>query len=223
MSGGFDIEQGGFGGVLVPRMLGSFATHGRNVELRDAEIGFAPAGTLFLARSVPLTVAPLGIRPGIRPGRTQEIAAQGIGLESLRPLLPAGSAVKGTLNGRVAIGGTAGHPNLSGDLQLAGGLLATPFEVEPIQNASAELSFSQTEMRLVKLHADACGGQLDALGSLVFADLVQPGRTGTLELTTTVHGARLNFPAYGRGQIDGRVKLTHVPNALAKLAGDITL
>ncbi len=112
IAGGFDLESASLRGVAVPRALGQFSLAGRDIVLTSVEVGFA-TGTLFLAGSVPLQVAPFGFGPASAP-ISLELAAKGIDFADFAPLLPKGSMLGGKLDGRVLVGGTAGAPRLAG-------------------------------------------------------------------------------------------------------------
>lgn len=219
--GGFDIEKASVGGVLIPRALGEFTLAGRDIVLSDAEVGFGK-GTLFLAGSVPFQIAPFGLGPASAP-LSLELSAKAIDLTNFAPLLPANSTLNGLLDGRVALNGTAGNPQLIGGLELTGGELQSPYETVPLSKLGATLSFTSKTLTLEKLHAEAGGGSLDLDGNATFADLVKPGADATYAFHATAKALRLNIPRFGQGQIDGTFALTHQPGALALISGTGTL
>jgi hypothetical protein len=221
VTGGFDLEGATLGGVAIPQALGEFSLAGRDLVLSDAEIGFAK-GTLYLAGSVPLEIAPFGFGPAQAP-ITLDLRAQGIDLASFKPLLPAESTLQGELDGHVALGGTAGDPRLDGSLTLAGGQLRAPFETEPLQNVSAQLTFAGDAAKLERLHAAGGGGTLDGSGSVRFANLVHPSNDAAYQFQARLAHFGLDLPEFGSGQIDGTISLTHVPPALPQLSGDLAL
>jgi len=221
LTGGFDLEDAALRGVRVPRALGQFNVTGRDVVLSSVEVGFA-TGTLFLAGSVPLQVSPFALGPASAP-IALELGAKGIDLADFAPLLPAGSRLNGALDGRVAIGGTAGAPRLNGALTVARGTLATPLETYPLTDLGASLSFSGNDAKLVALHAAAGGGSLDATGTATFADLVRPGLDATYRIAASAKRLRLNLPAYGNGQLDGTLVVAHRPRQQPRVSGKLTL
>lgn len=221
IAGGFDLEAATLGGVAIPRALGQFSLSGRDIVLTSVEVGFA-TGSLQLAGSVPLEVAPFGFGPASSP-ISLEVAAKGIDLADFAPLLPAGSKLGGKLDGRVAVGGTAGAPRLVGALALAGGTFASPLETVPLTDLGASLAFAGTDVRLESLHAASGGGRLDASGAASLLDLVHPGADATYRFSAEAKRLRLNFPAYGSGQIDGNLAVAHVPGARPRLFGALAL
>ncbi|MGP6192561.1 MAG: translocation/assembly module TamB domain-containing protein [Vulcanimicrobiaceae bacterium] len=221
VAGGFDLSSATVAGVKVPEALGEFSLQGRSLVLSDAEVVF-PKGALYLAGSLPLTVAPFALGPASAP-ITLELAANAIDLTNFAPLLPAGSTVAGVLDGRVKLAGTAGEPALLGELDLAGGALATPFETTPLTALRGRLSFDRNTVALDSLHAAAGSGTLDLLGRATFPELVHPAQDATYSFTMTAAHAALNLPAYGYGQVDGSATLGRVPSELPLLAGSASL
>jgi autotransporter translocation and assembly factor TamB len=221
VTGGFDLEGASLGGVAIPQALGEFSLAGRDLVLSDAEIGFAK-GTLYLAGSVPLEVEPLGFGPAPAP-ITLDLRAQGIDLANFKPLLPEGSTLQGELDGHMALGGTAGNPRLDGSLTLAGGALRAPFETEPLQDVSAQLTFAGDAAKLERLHAAGGGGTLDGSGNVRFANLVHPSTDAAYQFLARLAHFGLDLPEFGSGQIDGTISLTHVPRATPKLYADLAL
>lgn len=221
IAGGFDLEAARVGGVAVPHAFGQFSLSGRDVVLTSVEVGFA-TGELELAGSVPLQVAPFGFGPEGAPISLQ-LAAKGIEFANFAPLLPPGSKLSGKLDGRVVVGGTAGAPRLGGALALAGGVLASPLETVPLTDLRGTLAFSGTEARLEGFHASAGGGWLDASGAASLVDLVRPGSASPYRFNAVANHLRLNLPAYGAGQVDGTLALTHARSSRARLTGRLAL
>ena len=221
VSGGFDVENARLRGVAIPRALGEFNVRGRDLVLSDVEVGFA-TGTLYFAGSVPLEIAPLGLGPPQAP-ITLELAAKGLDLADFRPLLPSGSTLGGHIDGRVAVSGTAGAPRLEGRLDLADGAFRSPAETVPLTRLRAALRFQGDAARLEGLHAEAGGGTFDAAGSASFANLGHSGNGGAYALSARANRLRLNLPAYGSGQIDGAVALSHAPSRAPALTGHLAL
>jgi len=221
LTGGFDLEAASLRGVKVPRALGQFNVNGRDVVLSSVEVGFA-TGTLLLAGSVPLQVSPFALGPAPAP-IALELGVKGIDLANFAPLLPTGSKLSGKLDGRVAVGGTAGTPRLNGTLALAGGTLASPYETYPFTNLAATLSFAGNDAKLEALHASAGGGSLDATGTATFPDLVRPGSDATYRIDARAKQLRLNLPAYGFGRIDGTLALAHRPQHVPVVEGKLSL
>jgi hypothetical protein len=221
VTGGFDIEKATLAGVAVPRALGEVSISGRDVVLRDTEVAFA-RGTLYLAGSLPLTLSPFGFGPAAAPIGL-EAQSSAVNLENFVPLLPKGSVIQGTLNGRVALRGTVAAPSLDGALSLAGGALLAPgFEQQPISGIDGSVTFAGTTARLERLHAEAGGGTIDLQGSASLPNLIRPG-DASYDVDLRLVRARLNFPEYGRGQIDGNLALHHAPGSLATVSGEATL
>jgi autotransporter translocation and assembly factor TamB len=221
VAGGFDIEKASLNGVQFPRVLGQFQLEGRDVVVSGAEVNFAK-GSLQLAGSVPFTFSPFAFGPAESP-IALDVTADAIDLADFASLLEHNATVAGRLDGRIAIGGTAGDPALNGDLALTGGAYSTTAESVPLTKLGAKLSFSGNGVRLDALHGEAGGGTFDGEGSATLPDLVHPGADASYALRGTAKALRLDLPALGRGQIDGTVALTHQPGSAPLLALDATL
>jgi len=221
VDGGFDVEDATVRGVAVPRTLGEFSLHGRDVVLSSVEVTFAK-GALELAGSVPFQIAPFGFGPARAP-----VALQGelrtIDLTDFAPLLPPGSELTGALAGGVAIEGTAGAPRLAGSVALTGGTLRIPAETIPLERIVATLSFGGRTATLERLHAEGGGGTLDAGGSATFPDLDRAGTGVSYALRIAAKDLHLNLPAYGGGQLDGTLTLAHTSRAHPVVGGVVAL
>ncbi|GAC1304315.1 MAG: hypothetical protein NVSMB21_04590 [Vulcanimicrobiaceae bacterium] len=221
LAGGFDLEAASLRGVAVPRALGQFTLSGRDIVLSSVEVAFA-TGTLLLAGSVPLQISPFALGPAAAP-IALDLGARGIDLADFAPLLPPGSQLRGKLDGRVAIGGTAGAPRLHGALAVAGGTIVSPLETNPLTDLGATLVFEGNDATLEALHASAGGGTLDATGSANFPNLVRPGLDATYRLRARARRLRLDLPAYGTGVVEGTLSLDHRPGHVPVLGGGLTL
>jgi autotransporter translocation and assembly factor TamB len=221
VAGGFDLENMVVRGVAVPQALGQFTVAGRDVVLSGVEVGFA-TGALYLAGSVPFEVAPFSFGPARSP-ITLDMSVKGLDLADFSTLLPAGSTLAGKLNGRVAVDGTAGAPQLNGSLALSDGALRTPVESAPLTALAAHLSFDGNDVKLDTFRASAGGGTVDASGSATIPDLVRPGTDAAYRLDARAASLRLDLPEFGSGTVDGTLALSHRPATLPKLAGRLTL
>jgi hypothetical protein len=137
--------------------------------------------------------------------------------------LPHGSALNGTLEGHFAVGGTAGNPRLDGTLAVTNGAIRTPFETVPLESIGAQVTFSGDAARLDRLHATAAGGTLDASGTVRFANLVQLSTDAAYRFEARASHLALDLPAYGTGQVDGTLALTHAAHERPSLAGTVAL
>jgi len=221
LAGGFDLEAATVRGLAVRQLLGQFSLHGHDVAISGAEAAFTK-GTVYLAGSVPLTVSPFGLGPASAP-LDLDVAVRGVDLSDFAPLLPGGSRLEGALDGHLVLRGTAGSPQLVGRLALQKGLYAPGFEAVPLTNLNAEVAFLGNQATLESLRAEAGGGTLEAHGHIRFADLVRPGADAEYQLVSTASHLYFDLPAFGRGQVDGKIELSHQPGKAPMLAGEATL
>ncbi|MDQ6827050.1 MAG: translocation/assembly module TamB domain-containing protein [Candidatus Eremiobacteraeota bacterium] len=219
LMGGFDVAKARIGALDIPRLIASLALRGRNLEVRSAELAFTK-GSVFLAGSLPLQVSPFAIGPPDSP-LALDFAARAVDLSSFGPLFPKGTRLGGTLDGRIAVSGLARSPQIRGRMTLGRGSFVGPFETVPIGNAGAVISFYQTTAVLDSLHANLGGGSADASGKIAF----ERGATAdqvTYQVNAAIRRASLNFPAYGRGTLDGKVAVTK-SSGLPIVSGNIAL
>lgn len=221
VSGKLDVRAASVRGVAISGASAAFSLRGRELVLHDAVVRFA-TGNLTLDGSVPLPAGPYFGGPAVsRVGLS--LAANDVELTDFAPLLPAGSDLRGRLDGTVAVSGTADAPRLGGRVTLAGGSLVTPLETVPVTDVSAVLRFDGDAARLDSLHAAAGGGQVDASGSLRLADLVHPAVDAAYDFVAYADKLRLDLPAYGSGTIDGTLGLRRGAAGPTSLAGDLRL
>jgi len=204
IDGGFDISAARYRNLHVPRVLGVIGLDGDALTLRDAEVIFTK-GQAFVAGSLPLEINPFAIGP---PGATLsfDVTARGVDLAQFATLFPTGTQLGGTIDGRFGVDGDVAHPQLLGSLALAGGSYMSTLERAPIQQVNAQFVFAGTSVALQAFHANVGGGTLDGSGNI---RLPLPGGDQiAYTIDVRANGARLDFPAYGQGKVDGDLKLT---------------
>jgi hypothetical protein len=218
IEGGFDLTAARYGGFAVPRAIGSLAVSGRGIELRDADVELT-RGQAFVAGSLPLLLQPLRLGPARSP-LSFDVTARGVDLAQFAPLLPAGTQLAGTVDGRFGVEGSVERPRLFGSLAVSGGSYVSPLERAPIDHVDAQLEFAGSSVALQTFHADVGGGTLDASGrvTLPFGEETQ----AAYRAEVVAKAAKLNFPAYGRGTLDGDLVLSS-GQGRPLIGGDIAL
>ncbi|HEX3465645.1 MAG TPA: translocation/assembly module TamB domain-containing protein [Candidatus Elarobacter sp.] len=215
---GFEMTGARYKTLAIPRVLGNVAYDGKTLNVNDAEATFAK-GNVVVTGLLPLTLQPLGVTRDAP--LSFSVALSGLDLAPFAPFVPgAHTKLGGTADGTLSIEGTAGAPRLAGTIALANGLYVSDLDRAAITNANARLAFSGTSVALEALHANVGGGTLDGGGRL---DLPLPGtRAGNYAIGLTAHGARVDSPTYGRGVVDGTMRLrSATPRPV--LSGDVTL
>lgn len=219
INAGFDLENARCGTFSVPHVIGDLSSDLHSLVLNSAEFAFT-SGTATLAGSLPISLSPLGIGPASAPiSLTADIHE--IALAPFAPFVPGkGTRLGGTVDGHLALEGTPASPRLLGTATLADGSYVSSIESSPIQHVTASLNFNGTSVALQALHADVGKGALDGSGQLVlpFPNAPKSGYAASL----TAHGAQLNFPSYGGGQLDGTLQIASGPT-LPTLSGNLTL
>jgi hypothetical protein len=169
-----------------------------------------------------LEVAPFALGPAAAPVEL-DLSAKDIALANFAPLFPSGSTLKGMLEGRINVAGTAGAPRLDGTISLMDGAATTPFETVPITGLGATLAFAGTSVTLRDVRAAAGGGTLVASGSGTLLDLVHLGADATYRFDARAHALRLDLPAYGSGTVDGTLAFAHAPGAPRTILGKLSV
>ena len=219
ITGGFDLENARYGSFAIARAIGALAVDGRDLALQDVEIGLAH-GSVQIAGKLPLQINPAGIGPGSAPLEL-DLATRGVDLADFVTLFPSGTHLGGKVDGRIGLSGTPDAPIINGGLALTNGLYSSPLESVPITNANASISFNGTTAQIQRFEALAGGGTLQGQGTIAYAR-TRPAGSLDYAFDLVANRAILNFPAYGRGQVDGTLTL-HSGAPLAELAGNLTL
>jgi len=203
LTAGFDVANGRFNAVAIPRVIGEATLDGSAFTLQNADISFA-RGSASISGEVPLNLAPLALGPRGSPV-SAELTAEDVDLATFGPLFPAGTKTGGRLSGRLGIEGTVGRPQLYGSLSLANGSYVSSFERAPVKNLNASLVFAQSSVDLQTFHADLGSGTLDGSGRLDLPFAQTPNLDYAVRLVAKK--ADFDFPAYGKGQVDGNLAI----------------
>jgi hypothetical protein len=215
---GFDLAQARYRGFAVPRVIGSLAFSRGAIELRDADLDL-PHGQVFVAGSLPLTLRPFGLGPARAPV-SFDVTARGVELAQFAPLLPAGTSLGGTIDGRFGVEGSVAEPRTFGALAISDGSYVSPLERAPIDHVDARLAFAGTSVALETFHANVGGGTLDGSGRITLP--FRGDLRSVYRAQVVAKAAKLDFPAFGRGTIDGTVALTS-GRGQPTISGDVAL
>jgi hypothetical protein len=215
---GFDVTNAHYASLAIPHVLGAARYDGTRLTVQDAEATFAK-GNVLVAGQLPVALNPLGVPPDAPLSFT--LAANGLDLTPFAPFVP-GPQTKlgGTVDGRLALEGTARAPRVAGDLALANGSYVSALDRAPITGANARLAFNGTSVALEALHAKVGRGTVDGSGRL---DLpFAAAHAGTYAIDLTAHGAGVDSPQYGSGTIDGTMQLRS-GRTMPTLSGNVAL
>src|SRR5260370_24265117 len=119
VTAGFDLTQGRYASLAIPRVLGSVTYDGVTLGVNDIETTFAK-GNVLVTGSLPLRLQPLSINPTAPFSFTLALSQLDLAPFSA---FAAGPQTKlgGTLDGRLSIEGTTSAPRVAGNVALAGG------------------------------------------------------------------------------------------------------
>lgn len=190
------------------------------VTLRNAEADFTD-GRLTATGFAPIRLQPA---PGLGPATAPlalDLTVDHVGLAQFADLLPQGTQAAGTLDGRVALGGSQRNPGLTGSLALAGGSFSGPQERSKISNAVATVAFAQRTVTLSNASATVGGGTFTASGSASVPDLRDPARDATANFRIASDNAVFDLPQYFKGRVLGAVTLTRASGAPLQVGGNL--
>ena len=126
VTAGFDVTNARYASLAIARILGSATYDGTTLTVNDAEATFAK-GNLLVAGSLPLRLQPFGVRPDAPVSFTLGLSK--LDLAPFAPFVPGhNTKLGGTLDGRVAIEGTARAPQVIGNIALADGSYLSDFD-----------------------------------------------------------------------------------------------
>jgi len=217
MTLGFEATQARYASLAIPHILGSVAYDRGTLTVNDAEATF-PQGHALIAGTLPLTLRPPGVR---RAPFSFSLEVAGLDLAPFSPFVPGPQTrLRGTVDGRLAVEGTPDAPRILGNLALVNGSYVSGLDKQPITDANARLAFSGTSVALQALHANVGGGSLDGSGRLGLPFPNAPHSGYAVDLTART--ARYDSPEYGRGTIDGTMRLVSA-RPLPILSGNVTL
>ena len=218
VAGGFDLEQLSVDGLTVPRAIGALALSGNALELRDADVEFA-RGQAFVAGSLPLLLTPFSLGP-LRAPLSFDVTARSVDLAQFSPLLPFGTTLGGTVDGRFGVEGTVERPRLLGSAELRDASYSSALERTPIEHVDAQVRFTGNAIELPAVRAQIGGGTLSGTGHIT----LPLGSRSKPEFVTevTADAAKFDFPAFGRGILDGRVLLSGTGGD-SQLSGDVSV
>jgi hypothetical protein len=205
--------------VVASRVHAAVNVDERYAELRDGEIDLQP-GSIRIAARAPFNVMHPGLAPGARIAGS--VSVLGVRASQFVSLLPSGSKLDGTLDGAVAVSGTALRPALAGDLALTKGYFSGPMLRSPLRGVAAHLAFANGGVVLTQAHADVGAGSIDASGSASMA-LHDPIRTLAFRSRIMAQHAGFDVPKYFRGIVDADLALSRAAGGPVTVAGAAVL
>ncbi len=214
---GVDSEKLAVSGIPISNVFGTVRLQGRRLELRNA--GFSlPKGQVTLAGGIPLTLSPPALGPETAPV-SFDVQLAGIDPAAFAPLLGHNTVLGGRIDGHIGVSGTLADPRALGRFDLADGSYHSDVEHAPITGVTARLTFNNDSATLSSVFARLGFGTLSGSGD---ARLGGPGGSSFSVRARAVQAA-LDFPGFGRGNVDADLTLARRAPGQATLAGDVTL
>ncbi|HLJ60954.1 MAG TPA: translocation/assembly module TamB domain-containing protein [bacterium] len=182
------------------------------------ETGTIEKGThkLLVAGTVPVIPGGFALAPD-GPLNLQ-VSLEDADLSLLTLLTPEIQDGSGTVAGQVAIGGTVAAPEMSGTVQSHGGRFRFAPVTTPLENVSADIAFSQSEVLVRDLSATVGAGTMQLQGTIGIKNL----RPDVVALNLAARGVTFTMPGLYTGGIDGTLSLTGAASR-PTLGGTVTL
>jgi len=191
--------------------LSAHASYSRNaVSIGDTAMHLAGGrGTLALAGTLPLQLAPLALGPANKPVHLT-LTAQHVRMSVFDAFVGDAGTLDGTLDASVSASGQAGKPQLGGSAALRNGTVASRFQTVPLRDVSADLALSRDSATLSHLTGAVGGGSFSGSGAATVVPAVGLRTNAGLSYYASVHARDipLAVPDWVSGTLNGDVSLT---------------
>jgi hypothetical protein len=205
--------------------LSLHASYSRNaLSIGDTSMHLADGrGTLALAGTLPLQLAPLALGPANKPIHLT-LTAQHVRMNVLDPLITGFGTVDGTLEANATASGLAGKPQLGGSATLRNGTIASRYQTVPLRNVSADVALSHDSVTLSNLAGLAGNGSFGGSGAATVVPAVGLRSNAGLSYYAKLHARDipLAVPDWVSGTLNGDVSLTR-SGFTPYLAGTVAL
>jgi hypothetical protein len=221
----FDASDAELHGVAVSQLFGSLELRDRSLVLHDAGVELQK-GTISIEGSIPIALQSLGTSMPANAPVSFGLTFNQVDPSALDALLGNGTKLGGLVDGEIGIAGTVGAPSISGRFSIAGGSYASDLDRVPITGLNAALTFDRQSATLDSFKAQIGSGTLTAVGGATFPNgFLGAAAAGTaaFHLRVAAHGAQLDLPQFGSGQIDADVAFSRVAGGDAKMTGSAAL
>jgi hypothetical protein len=217
---GFDATNVRAYGISIASLFGEVRLARRALVLSNSGATFN-RGEMTLAGSLPLSLSPLRLPSGNEP-LNFDLEMVGVDPAIFDETLGNATKLTGLIDGHIGLSGTIAHPLIVGRVALAHGSYVSALERVPIAQIAGALAFNRTSATLQRASARFGNGSAQMTGRLDFPN----GFTTTgssFGFSGSANGAQLDFPAYGSGTIDAKIKLEKNPQTQALLSGSLAL
>jgi autotransporter translocation and assembly factor TamB len=211
-------------GVAYDDLVASATYSKDEITLGDTSLQLARGrGTLHLAGTLPLQLAPFGLGPAARPV-SLTLRAQRINLDAFNPALAGAHELGGTLDATASISGTAGRPELAGTAQLRDATLTSKYERTPLHAVHADLALAHDAVTLSNLAGAIGTGSFTGEGAAHVVPAVGLRKSPGLSFYARLHvrNAPIDVPDWFSGTLNGDISLTK-PGDKPYLAGDVNV
>jgi hypothetical protein len=205
--------------------LALHASYSQNaLSIGDTSMHLADGrGTLALAGTLPLQLAPLALGPANKPVHLT-LTAQHVRMNVFDPLVTGFGALDGTLDANASASGLAGKPQLGGSATLRNGSFASRYQTVPLRNVSADLALSHDAVTLSNLTGMVGEGSFAGSGTATVVPAVGLRTNAGLSYYAKLHARDipLAMPDWGSGTLSGDVSMTR-SGFTPYLAGSVAL
>jgi autotransporter translocation and assembly factor TamB len=222
LAGTLDAGQVRYAKYTVPRVHAELGATRTALDLRTAEVDFA-SGRLVASGHAPIQSVPtLHLGPSTAPAAF-DLRAERVDFAQFAALLPKGTRLDGSLDGRVGLTGTLARPGLAGTLAVGNGSFVGPQEKSKISNLVAALTFHDRSATLHDTSATVGGGTISANGILTVPSLTNPAASANGSLTLDSKNAVFDIPSLFKGRIDGSVTVARAAGATTDVTGTLAV
>jgi autotransporter translocation and assembly factor TamB len=195
-------------GVAFDSLKGSASYSPGELVIGDTELVLARRrGTLALAGTLPVTLAPFALGPASKSVDVR-VTAAGIDLAAFDALVGKEDSLGGILDAHVSATGSAGAPELAGSAALRGGMLKT--SAQALTGVSADVALAHDTLTLQDFHGALGQGTIAASGAAHVVPAVGLSSAASLSYWShvTMHNATIDVPNWISGQFDGDLSFT---------------
>jgi autotransporter translocation and assembly factor TamB len=213
------LQQFRYGSLALPRVTAEIDGDRRAISMHNGEIDFARGRALFDA-VVPIHI----IRPGVAIADapiSASLTADDVELSNFADLLPKATQLGGRVDGTLRASGAARAPQFGGRLELRDGTFDGPMERSPITGIAAEMDLRGREVDL-RSHAFVGMGTVTARGVAELVDLRNPAGA-EFTIAARAENARLDFPAYFQGTLNGALSMRRNGSGVPSVSGDLSV
>ncbi len=214
---GLSLEavDAGVPGAVADRVIGLIYYKDGTIHIEDGTITKG-SHKAVIQGTLPVASGGLALDPG-GPLRLA-LHLQDSDLSLLGLFVPRIHDAGGAVEGEVSLGGTVGHPEMTGTVKARDGHMRVDPLGTPIEHLNVDIAFSQDQILAREITASVGGGQVQASGTVGVSNL----RLDKVALDIAARGVTATVPGLYAGGVDAALTLSGRADRPV-LAGTVTL